>query len=71
VGLEKAELTIQSMTSVSALDHPFELGEMLEWNRNGEFDARSMKVLSDGLVEKRAVDTCLYFDLRPRRTHAL
>ena len=29
------------------------------------------KLLSDGLVEKRAVDTCLYFDPRQCRAHTL
>jgi hypothetical protein len=28
-------------------------------------------LLRDGFVEKRAVDTCLYFDPRQRRAHAM
>ena len=71
VGLEKAELTVQLTPTFAALNHPFELSETFEGNRNVEFDARSMKPLSDGLVEKRAVDTRLCFDLRPRRMHAV
>ena len=58
VRLEKAELAVQSTPSFPALDHPFELDETLEGNRNGEFDARPTKLLSDGRVEKRGVDTC-------------
>ena len=42
---------------------------MLEGNRHGKFDSRAM--LSYGLVEKRTVDTCLCFDPRQRRAHAI
>ena len=62
LGLEEAELAIQTMPSFPALDHPLEFGETFEGDRNGELNARSIKLLGDGLVEKRAVDTCLYFD---------
>jgi hypothetical protein len=60
VGLEKAELVVQSMPTFAALNHPFELSEALKRNRKGEFDTPSMKVLNDGIVEKRGVDTRLY-----------
>ena len=71
VGLEKAELAVQLTPSFAAFNHPFELSETLKGNRNGEFDARAVKLLSDGLVEKRAVDTGLCFDPRQRRVHAV
>ena len=71
VGLEEAELAVQLTPSFSALDHSFEFSETLEGNRNGEFDARAMQSLSNGLVEKRTVDTCLCFDPRQRRAHAM
>lgn len=70
-GLEIAKHAVQLTPSSSALDHPFELKETLEGNREGELDSRSMQSLGDGFVEKRAVDTGLHSDLRQRRMHAL
>ena len=70
-GFEEAEFTVQWTPSFSALDHPFELSETLEGNRNGEFRSRAMQLISDSFIEKCAVDPCLNFDPRQCRTHAL
>jgi hypothetical protein len=71
MGFKVAELAVQLTPSFPGLDHPFEFGEALEGNRNGEFHVRAMQSLSNGLVEKRTVDTCLCFDPRQRRAHAM
>ena len=70
-GLEEAEFTVQATPSLPALDHPLELSEPLEGNRDGEFGARVIQFLGDGFVKKRAVDAGLDFDPGQRRAHAL